>query len=70
MFYTLIELSKTILLDPFPKSLVDLNTLFVTIVVPLVILDFNALNFMFLKESKEKRNLSFLEAMLKRVNRI
>ena len=70
MFYTLIELSKTVLLDPFPKSLVDLNTLFVTIVVPLVILDFNALNFMFLKESKEKRNLSFLEAMLKRVNRI
>ena len=28
---------KTMLLDPFPKSLVDLNTLFVTIVVPLVI---------------------------------
>ena len=70
MFYTLIELSKTVLLDPFPKSLVDLNTLFDTIVVPLVILDFNALNFMFLKESKEKRNLSFLEAILKRVNRI
>ena len=29
-----------------------------------------ALSFMLLKESKEKRNLSFLEAMLKRVNRI
>ena len=60
---------KTMLLDPFPKSLVDLNTLFVTIVVPLVILELNALSFMLLKESKEKRNLSFLKVMLKRVNR-
>ena len=58
------------LLDPFPKSLVDLNTLFVTIMVPLVIYDLNDLSFMFLKESKEKKNLSFLEAMLKKVNRI
>ena len=58
------------LLDPFPKSLVDLNTLFVTIMVPLVIYDLNDLSFMFLKESKEKKNLSFLEAMLKRVNKI
>ena len=58
------------LLDPFPKSLVDLNTLFVTIMVPLVIYDLNDLSFMFLKESKEKKNLSFLEAMLKRVNQI
>ena len=28
---------KTKLLNPFPKNLIDLNTLFVTIVVPLVI---------------------------------
>ena len=58
------------LLDPFPKSLMDLNTLFVTIVVPLVILDLIALSFMLLKESKEKRNLSLLEVVLKRVDRI
>ena len=58
------------LLDLFPKNLVDLNALFVTIVVPLVIKDLNALSFMFLKESKEKRNLSFLEVVLKRVNQI
>ena len=56
------------LLDPFPKSLVNLNTLFVTIVVLFVILDLIALSFMLLKESKEKRNLSFLEVVLKRVN--
>ena len=48
------------LLDPFPKGLVDLNTLFVTIVVPLVILDHIGLSFKLLRESKEKRNLSFL----------
>ena len=58
------------LLDPFLKGLVDLNPLFVTIVVPLVILDHIALSFMLLQESKEKRNLSFLEGVLKRVNRI
>ena len=56
------------LLDPFPKSLVNQNTLFVTIVVLFVILDLIALSFMLLKESKEKRNLSFLEVVLKRVN--
>ena len=56
------------LLDLFLKSLADLNTLSVTIVVPLVILDLIALSFMLLKESKEKRNLSFLEVVLKRVN--
>ena len=58
------------LLDLFPKNLVNLNALFVIIMVPLVIKDLNTLSFMFLKESKEKRNLSFLEVMLKRVNRI
>ena len=58
------------LLDLFLKSLADLNTLSVTIVVPLVILDLIALSFMLLKESKEKRNLSFMEVVLKRVNRI
>ena len=52
------------MLDPFPKSLVDLNLLFITIVVPLVILDLIALSFELLKESKEKRNLSFLEVVL------
>ena len=62
--------NKTILLDPFTKSLVDLNTLFFIIVVLLVVLDLIALSFMLFKESKEKRNLSFLEVMLKRVNRI
>ena len=56
------------LLDPFPKSLVDLNTLFVTIVVPSVILDLIALSFKLLKESKEKRNLSFLEVVLRKLN--
>ena len=40
------------------------------IVVPLVILDLIALSFKFLKESKEKRNLKFMEVVLKRVNRI
>ena len=58
------------LLDPFLKSLADLNTLFVTIVVPLVILDLIALSSMLLKESKEKRNLNFFEVVLKRVNQI
>ena len=62
--------NKTILLDPFTKSLVDLNALFFIIVVLLVVLDLIALSFMLFKESKEKRNLSFLEVMLKRVNRI
>ena len=38
-----------------PKSLVDLNTLYVTIVVPLVIEDLNALSFILLKKKKEKR---------------
>ena len=52
------------MLDPSLKSLVDLNPLFVTIVVPLVILDLIALSFKLLKESKEKRNLSFLEVVL------
>ena len=42
------------LLDPSLKIRVDLNTLFVTIVVPLVILDLIALSFKLLKESKEK----------------
>ena len=37
--------------------------------VPLVILDLITLSFMLLKESKEKRNLSFFEVVLKRVNR-
>ena len=46
------------------KSLVDLNTLFVIIVVPLVIQDLIALSFKLLKISKEKRNLSFLEVVL------
>ena len=45
------------LLDPFPKSLVDLNTLSVTIVVLLVILDLIALSFMLLKELKKKKKL-------------
>ena len=58
------------LLDPVPKGLVDLNTLFIIIVVPLVILDFIALSFKLLKELKEKRNLSLLEVVLKRVDRI
>ena len=57
------------LLDPLLKSLVDLNTLFVTIVVPLVILDLIASSIKLLKKSKEKRNLNFLEVVLKRVNR-
>ena len=55
------------LLDPFLKGLVDLNPLFVNIVVHLIILDHIALSFKLLKESKEKRNLSFLEVVLKRV---
>ena len=65
------------LLDPSLKSLVDLNTLFVTIVVPLVIivvplviLDHIALSFKLLRESKEKRNFSFLEVVLCKLNRI
>ena len=41
---------QTKLLDSFLKSLMDLNTLFVTIVVPLVILDHIALSFKLLKE--------------------
>ena len=41
---------QTKLLDSFLKSLMDLNTLFVTIVVPLVILDHIALSFKILKE--------------------
>ena len=41
---------QLMLLDLFPKGLVDLNTLFVTIVVPLVILDLIALSFKLLKE--------------------
>ena len=56
------------LLDPSLKSLVDLNLLFVTIVVPLVILDLIALSFKLLKESKEKRNLNFLEVVLCMLN--
>ena len=52
----------------FPKSLVDLNTLYVTIVVSLVILDLIALSFKLIKESKEKRNLSFLEVVLCKLN--
>ena len=48
------------LLDPFPKGLVDLNTLFVTIVVSLVILDLIALSFMFLKELKKKEKHELL----------
>ena len=48
------------LLNPFLKRLVDLNTLCVTIMVSLVILDLIVLSFKLLKESKEKRNLSFL----------
>ena len=55
------------LLDPFLKGLVDLNPLFVNIVVHLIILDHIALSFKLLKESKEKRNLSFLEVVLKRM---
>ena len=55
---------QTMLLDPFPKSLVGLNTLFITIVVPLVILDLITLSFKLLKESKEKRNFNFLEVVL------
>ena len=58
------------LLDPFPKSLVDLNPLFVTIVVPLVILDLITLSFKLLKELKEKRNLSFLKVVLCKLNGI
>ena len=53
------------LLDPSLKSLVDLNTMFVTIVVLWVILDHIALSFQLLKESKEKRNLSLLEVAMK-----
>ena len=45
------------LLDPFPKRLVDLNTLFVTIVVPSVILDLIALKFQALKIIKRKEKL-------------
>ena len=44
--------------------------MFVTIVVPLVILDHIALSFKLLRESKEKRNLSFLEVVLCKLNRI
>ena len=54
------------LLDLFPKNLVDLNALFVTIVVPLVIKDLNALSFMFLKESKEKKKLELLGSCAKK----
>ena len=54
------------LLDPFPKSLVDLNTLFVTIVMPLVILDLIALSFKLLKESKEKKKLELLGSCAKK----
>ena len=57
------------LLDAFPKSLVELNTLFVTIVVHLVILDLITLSFKLLKESKEKRKSSFLEVVLCKLNR-
>ena len=46
--------------DPSLKSLVDLNTLSVIIVVPLVILDHIALNFQLLRESKEKEKLELL----------
>ena len=55
-------------LDPSLKSLVDLNPLFVTIMVSLVILDLIALSFKLLKESKEKRNLNFLEVVLCKLN--
>ena len=58
------------LLDPSLKIRVDLNTLFVTIVVPLVILDLITLSFKLLKQLKEKRNLSFLEVMLWKQNQI
>ena len=58
------------LLDPSLKIQVDLNTLFVTIVVPLVILDLITLSFKLLKQLKEKRNLSFLEVMLWKQNQI
>ena len=56
------------MLDPSLKSLVDLNPLFVTIMVSLVILDLITLSFKLLKESKEKRNLNFLEVMLYKLN--
>ena len=56
------------LLDPSLKSLVNINLLFVTIVVPLVIKDLIALSLKLLNESKEKRNLNFLEVMLCKLN--
>ena len=56
------------LLNPSIKGLVDLNLLFVTIVVPLIILDFIALSFKLLKKLKEKRNLSFLDVVLRNLN--
>jgi len=46
------------------ECLMDLKTLFVTIVVLLVIYDLIALSFKLLKKSKEMRNLSFLEVLL------
>ena len=58
------------LLNSFLKRLVDLNTLCVTIMVPLVILDLIALSFKLLKKSKEKRNLSFLGVVQWKQNQI
>ena len=58
------------LLDPSLKGLMDLNPLFIIIVVHLVILDLIALSFKLLKELKEKKNLIFLEVVLKKLNRI
>ena len=43
------------LLDPSLKGLVDINSLFVTAVVLLVILDLIALSFKLLKEFKKKK---------------
>ena len=45
------------LLDPSLKGLVDINSLFVTAVVLLVILDLIALSFKLLKELKKKKKL-------------
>ena len=54
------------LLDPSLKGLMDINSLFVTAVVLLVILDLIALSFKLLKEfkKKKKKNMSFLEVEL------
>ena len=54
------------LLDPFLKNLVDLNTLFVTIVVPLVILDLIALSFILLKKIKRKEKIELLGSYAKK----